>query len=66
MPGLDVSYTGTKDDVVDHLTEMRDEILARSTAPRVGQQVKTRLDGEIAGLDKAITVLNRWTGPVPG
>lgn len=66
MPGLNVTYTGTKADVIGHLTSERDEVVERAAAPRLGQQAKARLDGEVAGLDRAIRVLTQWDGPDAG
>ena len=63
MPGLAVSYVGSKDDVIAHLTGQRDALASDAAAPRLGQQAKARLDGRIAGLDEAIEVLTQWTGP---
>lgn len=60
---LAVTYTGDKDDLIAHLTEQRDDLTRDAAAPRLGQQAKARLDGKIAGIDLAIDVLTRWTGP---
>lgn len=63
MPGLNVTYTGSKDDVIGHLTDERDKVVEAASAPRLGQIAKAKLDGEVAGFDRAIRVLTQWTGP---